>query len=51
MNSQYARTGFDMLRSESRTMFLPNELWEELLNQTLGICSVSEYVMMGRGGF
>ena len=36
--------GFEMLRGETRTIHCPNKLWEELLNQTHGICSVSEYI-------
>ena len=36
--------GFDMLRGERRSFFCPNKLWEELLKQNYGICSVSEYI-------
>jgi hypothetical protein len=36
--------GFDLLRGERRSFFCPNKLWEELLKQTHGIHSVSEFI-------
>ncbi|MFP4400541.1 MAG: hypothetical protein ACLFPQ_01550 [Candidatus Woesearchaeota archaeon] len=36
--------GFDLLRRERRSFFCPNKLWEELLKQTYGIHSVSEFI-------
>lgn len=36
--------GFDMLRGERRSFFCPNKLWEDILNQTNGICSASEFI-------
>jgi len=33
-----------MLRGERRSFFCPNKLWEELLNQTYGIHSASEFI-------
>lgn len=43
---KFARSSeeFEMLRQERRSFFCHNKLWEELLNQTNGICSVSEYI-------
>ena len=36
--------GFDMLRGERRSVFLSNELWDELLKHNHGICPVSEFI-------
>lgn len=36
--------GFDLLRGERRSFFCPNKLWEELLKQTYGVYSVSEFI-------
>ena len=37
---------FEMLRSERRSFFCPNKLWQELLNQTDDCMSVSSYIKM-----
>lgn len=37
---------FEMLRSERRSFFCPNTLWQELLSKTKGCMSVSQYVRM-----
>jgi hypothetical protein len=36
--------GFDMLRGERRSAFIPNKVWEELLKVNYGICPVSEFI-------
>lgn len=36
--------GFDLLRGERRSFFCSNKLWEELLKQTYGVYSVSEFI-------
>jgi hypothetical protein len=37
---------FEMLRSERRSFFCPNKLWEELLRKTKDCMSVSQYIRM-----
>lgn len=37
---------FEMLRSERRSFFCPNKLWQELLKQTDDCISVSSYIKM-----
>lgn len=37
---------FEMLREERRSFSCPNKLWEELLKQTEGITSASEFVKL-----
>jgi hypothetical protein len=37
---------FEMLRSERRSFFCPNKLWQELLDQTEDCMSVSSYIKM-----
>ena len=44
----FAKTidSFEMLRGETRSVFFPNKIWEEILKQSHGICSASEYIRM-----
>ena len=45
---KFAKTidGFEMLRGETRSVFFPNKMWEEILRESHGICSASEYIRM-----